>query len=156
MARKTLPEHLPVGASSGDRPSSTAPIDPSCLRLRPLAEYSSRLPSSRPNSRLNRATLWRWLQDEQFSRAYSKARRESVRQSIARLQQVSSGAVDCLRDVMQSPDANPAAKVSAAKAVLEFSLKAIELEDLTLRIEQLEKLLQSANDLSDKGKKARR
>lgn len=35
-------------------------IDPNCTRLRPLAEYSERLPSSRQGKRLNRATLWRW------------------------------------------------------------------------------------------------
>src|SRR5262245_51033290 len=36
------------------------PFDPTCTRLRPLAEYTGRLPSSRPGKRLNRATLWRW------------------------------------------------------------------------------------------------
>lgn len=36
------------------------PIDPTCLCLRPLAEYSRRLPSSRSGKRLHRATLWRW------------------------------------------------------------------------------------------------
>lgn len=35
-------------------------IKPNCERLRPLAEYCDRLPSSRPGKRLNRATLWRW------------------------------------------------------------------------------------------------
>lgn len=35
-------------------------IDPTCNELRPLAEYSRRLPSSRRGKRLNRATLWRW------------------------------------------------------------------------------------------------
>jgi hypothetical protein len=99
---------------------------------------------------IGRVTLWRWLQDEPFARAYTQARRESVRQSIARLQQVSSAAVDCLRDVMKSKDAQPAAKGSAAKAVLEFSLKAVELEDLAIRVEQVEKLLQSESDSATK------
>jgi hypothetical protein len=36
------------------------PLDPTCTKQRPLAEYSERLPSSRPGKRLNRATLWRW------------------------------------------------------------------------------------------------
>ena len=35
-------------------------LDPACPRLRPLAEYSGRLPSSRPGKQLHRATLWRW------------------------------------------------------------------------------------------------
>lgn len=36
------------------------PLDPECKRLRPLAEYTTRLPSSRSGKRLSRATLWRW------------------------------------------------------------------------------------------------
>ena len=37
-----------------------APLNPHCRRLRPLAEYSRRLPSCHVGKRLNRATLWRW------------------------------------------------------------------------------------------------
>src|SRR5688500_15200315 len=36
------------------------PLNPDCQRLRPLAEYTRRLPSSQSGKRLNRATLWRW------------------------------------------------------------------------------------------------
>lgn len=35
-------------------------FDPRCTNLRPLLEYSKRLPSSRPGKRLNRSTLIRW------------------------------------------------------------------------------------------------
>ena len=35
-------------------------LNSACQRLRPLAEYASRLPSSQRGKRLNRATLWRW------------------------------------------------------------------------------------------------
>lgn len=35
-------------------------LDPNSTELRPLAEYSERLPSSHRGKRLNRATLWRW------------------------------------------------------------------------------------------------
>lgn len=36
------------------------PLNPKCPELRPLAEYSQRIPSSRGGKSLNRATLWRW------------------------------------------------------------------------------------------------
>ncbi|MCR9248570.1 MAG: DUF1580 domain-containing protein [bacterium] len=36
------------------------PFDPSDTTLRPLAEYTDRLPSRRRGRKLNRATLWRW------------------------------------------------------------------------------------------------
>ena len=37
------------------------PFDPTSSKLRPLAEYSDRLPSSRRGKRLHRATLFRWV-----------------------------------------------------------------------------------------------
>jgi hypothetical protein len=36
------------------------PLDPTDHQLRPLSEYTKRIPSRVPGKRLNRATLWRW------------------------------------------------------------------------------------------------
>jgi hypothetical protein len=69
------------------------------------------------------------------------ARREAVRQSIAHLQSATGEAVTCLRDVMKSAKASDAAKVSAARAVLELAMKAVEVEDLAERLAMLEKLM---------------
>jgi len=46
--------------------------------------------------------------------------------------------VETLRSVMQDKDAPASAKVSAAKAILETAIKAVELEDLEARIAALE------------------
>jgi hypothetical protein len=91
---------------------------------------------------VSETTLHRWLKDEAFQAAYMQARREAVKQSIAHLQQATGEAVTCLRGVMNSSSASDAAKVSAARAVLELSIKAVEVEDLAERVMQLEKLLQ--------------
>jgi len=98
----------------------------------------SKLDDAAASAGVNRATLWRWLKDEEFQRAYMAARREAVRQAVARLQQTSGEAVDTLRDVMKDTAATPAARVSAAKAILEMSIKAIELEDMAERLAALE------------------
>jgi hypothetical protein len=37
------------------------PFDPTSTQLRPLAEYSERLPSSRRGRKLHRSTLCRWM-----------------------------------------------------------------------------------------------
>jgi predicted protein tyrosine phosphatase len=87
------------------------------------------------------ATLHRWMKDDAFKAEYMKARREAVRQSIAHLQSASGEAVTCLRGVMNSSSASDAAKVSAARAVLELSIKSTEVEDLAERLAALEKLL---------------
>jgi hypothetical protein len=96
--------------------------------------------------KVSEITLIRWLREDAFRDAYQEARREATKQAIARLQQASSEAVDTLRDVMSRNLSRPSARVSAAKAVLEFSLKAIEIEDLQNRVEQLELLMKVQNE----------
>jgi hypothetical protein len=84
------------------------------------------------------ATLWRWLQDKDFHAAYMTARRETVKHAIARLQQISSEAVNTLREVMKDKTAKGSERVSAAKAIIEYSMKAVEIEDLEQRVCELE------------------
>ncbi len=87
---------------------------------------------------INPATVHRWLQDPAFADAYRSARRDAVGQAVTRLQQVSGAAVGVLVQVM-ADKSNPAAtRVNAAKTVLEFSFRAVELEDLAERIAALE------------------
>lgn len=83
-------------------------------------------------------TLWRWLKDQQFKRAFKEARREVVRQAIAHVQAGLSEAVNTLKEIINDIDAPASARVSAAKAMIAMSLKAIEVEDIELRIEALE------------------
>ena len=83
-------------------------------------------------------TLFRWLKDPAFAEAYRQARREAVSHAIGRLQQVTSDAVDTLKAVATDIEAPAPARVSAAKAVLDLAVKAMELEDLESRIKALE------------------
>jgi len=90
-------------------------------------------------------TLWRWLQREEFQVRYREAKSQAVAQSIARLQQVSGEAVETLREVMANTESPASSRVAAAKAVLEMAIKAVELEDLTARVEELERLAREGN-----------
>jgi hypothetical protein len=90
---------------------------------------------------VDETTLWRWLQDKDFHAAYRAARHECVSQSIARLQQVSTEAVNTLREVMRDKTAKGSERVSAAKAILDFSIKAVEIEDMAERLAQVEAIL---------------
>jgi hypothetical protein len=89
---------------------------------------------------VSQSTLWRWLQDRDFHTAYMTARRDTVSHAVARLQSAASEAVDTLREVLKDNATIATARVSAAKAILDYSLKAIELEDLAQRVEELERL----------------
>jgi AcrR family transcriptional regulator len=90
---------------------------------------------------VNKTTLWRWLQDKDFHSAYMSARRESVKQSIARLQRYTSEAADTLHEVMTNKSASDFARVGAAKAILDYAIKAVEIEDLAERVTELESVL---------------
>ena len=84
------------------------------------------------------ATLHRWLKDDGFQAAYREARRAVVQQAIVQVQGATGEAVETLRAVMQDADAPASARVSAAKAILETAIRAVELEDLEARIAALE------------------
>lgn len=81
-------------------------------------------------------TLSKWLRQPAFERMYRAARRQVVESSIGRLQQATSEAVESLRRNLIC--GTPSAEVSAAKAILEQSIKAVELMDLVERVEMLE------------------
>jgi hypothetical protein len=85
-------------------------------------------------------TLWRWLQTEEFKSRYAEAKRQAIGQAIARLQQTTTKAVDTLEEIMTNAEAKDSARVSAAKTVLDMAIKAVEFEDLAVRIEELERL----------------
>jgi hypothetical protein len=83
-------------------------------------------------------TLRRWLKREPFQAAYREARRAVVQHAITQVQRATGEAVETLRRVMQDAEAPASARVSAAKAILETAVKAVEVEDLEARITALE------------------
>jgi hypothetical protein len=91
-------------------------------------------------------TLLRWMQVPEFDKAYREARRAAFRQATARLQQASGAAVAVLLKVLVDPDTPPSTKVRAADSILDHSSKAIELEDLEVRIAELERAAEAARE----------
>ena len=83
-------------------------------------------------------TLRRWLEDDKFSRAFRKARREAFGHGISLMQHYVPHAVNTLAKVMSDATAPHSARVSAASTTLKFSREAIELDDLAARVELLE------------------
>ena len=90
---------------------------------------------------IGEVTAWRWLKEADFQAAYREARRAVVQQAITQVQRATGEAVETLRSVMQDAEAPASAKVSAAKAILETAVKAVELEDLGARLAALEEIL---------------
>jgi hypothetical protein len=84
-------------------------------------------------------TLLRWMKEPEFDAAYRQARRAAFGQSIARLQQASTAAVTTLLRIMVDPSSPASTRVRAADSVLDHAAKAIEIEDIEVRVEALER-----------------
>jgi len=84
-------------------------------------------------------TLYRWLTEPTFDAAYRAARRAALSQSSARLQQMCSAAVTTLGKVMVDPTSPVASRVRAADSVLDHAAKSIEIEDIEVRVSELQR-----------------
>ena len=92
-------------------------------------------------------TLLRWLKIPEFQLAYREARRAAFGQSVARLQQASSAAVSTLLKIMVDPNSPASCRVRAANSVLNHGIKAIELEDVEVRVSELERAAEADGKL---------
>ncbi|NOT62677.1 MAG: hypothetical protein HOP19_20920, partial [Acidobacteria bacterium] len=91
------------------------------------------------------STLMRWLSEPTFAEAYKGARGQIVETTLASLQAASGDAVKTLRGVLTDESARAGEKVSAAKAILEFSLKLREAAQTEERLAALEAVLNQVN-----------
>lgn len=96
--------------------------------------------------KVSEVTLYRWLNNDTFKAHYRAARRKIVEQALGTLQRATSEAVRTLLEVMDDKEASPPARVASARTILEFAVKAVELDDLSERVEILEGLLQERDN----------
>jgi transposase-like protein len=83
-------------------------------------------------------TLLSWMKQPEFDAAYREARRMAFRQSIARMQQASGAAVSTLLKIMLDTSAPASTRLRAADIVIGHTAKAIEIEDVEVRVAALE------------------
>lgn len=83
-------------------------------------------------------TLIRWMKVPEFQTAYREARRAAFSQSIARLQQGTSAAATTLLKIMLDQTSPPSTRVRAAECIMNHAAKAMELEDIGVRVAALE------------------
>ncbi|MBX3316464.1 MAG: hypothetical protein KF902_06315 [Phycisphaeraceae bacterium] len=94
---------------------------------------------------VGRRTMYRWMDDPNFSKAFRKARRESFSQAMAASQKFAPVAVQVLAKIMADTSAPMSSRVSAATALLKFSRESIELDDLATRVDDLERSMKEAS-----------
>lgn len=90
---------------------------------------------------VDRSSIYRWMQQLAFRDAYREARREVFSAAVARLQQAASRAVAPLLEIAEDSSQQGAARVGAARTVLDYAVKAIEAEDLSARLTVIEEAM---------------
>jgi hypothetical protein len=85
---------------------------------------------------LSERTLRSWLSQPEFKEAYRTARRQVVEGAISILQQATSEPVATLKSNLTA--ARPSDQIKAATAILEHSLRGLDVFDLIERVESLE------------------
>jgi transposase-like protein len=93
-------------------------------------------------------TLLRWMQIPEFKVAYREARWASVSQANARLQAATGAAAATLLKLMVDQTVPAACRLRAAECVMNHANKSIELEDIEVRLSELEQ----AAELSKSGR----
>lgn len=91
---------------------------------------------------ISKTTIFRWLKDSVFSVAYRELRGQLLESTLIALQQASSDAVLTLKTVMKDEKARGSERVSAARCVLEMTLKAREVLEIEDRLKILEEQVQ--------------
>ena len=79
------------------------------------------------------------MQVPEFDADYRNARRDSFHQAVARLQQASGAAVTTLLKLAVDPNVPAAVKARAAYYILTLGTKAMETEDIDVRVTELER-----------------
>jgi len=88
---------------------------------------------------ISEKTLWRWSQQSEFAAAYRKAQQRLLESAINALRQAALTFADTLRVVAADVRAPPASRATAARSGLEVLLKAITIQDLEQRVNELER-----------------
>jgi hypothetical protein len=94
------------------------------------------------------STLKGWVKLAEFQAAYRDARRQLVEHAIGKVQRTAGGAVRTLKRLLRCGHA-PTEK-GAAIALLDYSLRGVEVGDLLERVEELERLAKGEGDEPDR------
>ena len=89
-------------------------------------------------AKVSERVIYDYLKDPVFESRYRAIRDDIIRGVSNHLREQMNEAVDILADIMRDPMSRPMERLSAAKAVLDYGGKFIELTDVLERISMLE------------------
>src|ERR1051325_10735451 len=107
------------------------------------------LPDAAQSAGVSETTLWRWLQRDEFRKKYREAQNRVFEGALGSLQLASTEAASCLRRNLTC--SNVSVQVQAAKAILDYTIKAREMFELENRIALLEAALKAREEADKAG-----
>lgn len=118
---------------------STPAIDKRGIVLEALLAGKSQAAAARL-AKISRRTVVRWLAAAEFADKLTLARTEAFTEALAALKGGAAPAVQTLLKILKSR--RPSERRQAAKEILSFAFKGVELEDLEARLVKLEKYIE--------------
>lgn len=88
---------------------------------------------------IGESTLREYMKDAEFKERYNLACRELVREAARQAQQTLSPALRTLRTIVEDEDEQTQARITAARTMLEYSLKLSEHADILEQLRELER-----------------
>ena len=87
---------------------------------------------------VSETTLWRWQKEELFHREYLLARHQTIENAVGLLQKATGAASATMINLMKDEAVAASTRLSAARSVMEYALKSLEVEILEVRVKALE------------------
>lgn len=88
------------------------------------------------------STLRRWLSQDDFRRQYDAALSDLVSEAAIQAKKSLAPALSVLREVAEDQDCTAIARVQAARALVDNTLKLAELSDIMTRLSKLEQSME--------------
>lgn len=85
-------------------------------------------------------TGYKYLNDPTFQKRYNEMKRLIMQETTQAIQQASTSAVKVLVGILNDTEANNSDKIRVASIILDNAYKALELDDITERIDKLERM----------------
>lgn len=105
----------------------------------------SNIPQAAKTADISEATLWRWLQQDDFRKKLRDAQSGVFDDALGKLQSATTRAVECL---LKNPS-NGWAAVQSARAIIHYGLKSHEVFDFEHRLGMIETALEARREAEE-------
>ncbi len=122
--------------SETDSSEETTDLTQKQLAALPYLVASPSLSEGARLATIDRATLYRWMNDDEFRRTLERLRAEAADLAHTELRGLMLKGALVLADAMEDP--SPNVRVRAARAALSIGQKVIDLKELQQRIDRLD------------------